>query len=226
MRIGVPERFGRRMSIGPFEHPRDFLRFLLFGSIAGLVTLLAGVLWGLLILVVGGALLLVRIREDSLLSLSVRVVAFHAHRHRGRPPTGTITAGGWRDVVGRNWRFYVRAPYPIFGRTAEDLHMLALRFTKILAGAHAQELILCRVPEPWDAEVFQLEARPQTPAFDEYHTLVQESCRGQFHSSLLLGIPFTDGLDRGTEENLAREGWVPLRGVRLQRFLSFLLMGS
>ncbi len=223
MKVSVPERFGRRMSIGPFEDPRDFLRFAFFACLAGLATIIIGPWAGLLVISSGAFLVLVRIREETLLAHLLRRGAFMLFRRGGIPPTGQLFNAAWKDPSGRLWNFYLREPYPIYGRAPEELHAVALRLTRLLATAPLQEALFCRLARRWDPRaLFPSDGPSGSPPITAYRRLIESSVRGKHRATLMLGIPSNTPHDRLIEENLFLEGWKRAEGRDLRESIRWI----
>ncbi len=217
MRVSIPERFGRRMSIGPFEDPRDFLRFVLFALSGALVAMVLGLPWGLPIVLCGLVLTLFKRKEETLLAHLIRRVAYLGSGRTVPPQKGSLGTNGWRDPWGRHWVFYSREPLPIAGQSPEELQARSLRLVKILASTNVSELIFARCPEPCSTAAFVPEGRGvETRAFHQYLELLERSALWRFQARLVLALPTSAGERFSASEALRAEGWTPLKGSALR----------
>lgn len=215
MKVHFPERLGRRMSIGPFEQPRDFLRFMVFASVGALVSLGVGLLWGLPIIASGALLTMVRRDEEPLLSHLLRRVAYCFSSSRAPPSLGHLTHFGWKDTWGREWRFYEHTPYPIYGKSPEELLDTSMGVAKLLAST-AGETLFFRETVPWDMGPYLPKiGRNETPAMIGYVALLAVASRGRYRSRLILGVPVSKGRTGSLATLLVQEGWRLLSGKDL-----------
>lgn len=186
------------MSVGPFEDPRDFLRFLLV-SVLGC---LAGMIWGIWVLVpfllVAAVLTLVRSGEETWWVVLHRWLRYILRPRRSRipfppswPPRGRCARSRWFDLAGRPWKVWEAAPLPVSGRDPDDLLAESARLLGEL-GREDDEVLFYRVPEPFDIAQF-LPPRAD-PGADErevragYAALLRASVRGRSRVRLLLAF--------------------------------------
>lgn len=223
MRVAIPERLGRRMSVGPFQDPMDFVRFLVFASVGALVALGLGLVWGLPLLLAGALLTLVRRDEETLFSLLTRRLAYLFGGRGAALRAGRRTAGGWRDGWGRPWSFYFHNPYPVHGRSPEELQGTALRLVRLVATT-GTEAVLLRTSEPWRVEPFFPVGRTEDARrIEGYCRLLTDSTKGQYRAELVLGIPLGRKERASVGEALGEEGWKELKGQELARVLRLAL---
>jgi hypothetical protein len=234
--IALPERLGRRMSLGPFEDPRELLRFLLFASVGALFALRFGIVWWVPFVAAGALLTLGRSQEDSWGDLALRRVRYYLRPRRpGVPPPPLPKLGPHdhadlersTDLAGRAWELWERVPSSLSGRDADELFREARELLRALVAEGRTEALVVRAGVSWDVRCFL----PRTPS-DEgregelrrgYSTLLQTSVEGLRRPRLLLALPGADpttrprcGDDDGRLESL---GWRRLRGPELRRVL-------
>ena len=232
--VSLPERLGRRMSLGPFEDPRDLLRFLLIVGAGGLVALLTLPWIWVPIAAMGGVLTLVRHNEETLLELLGRRLRFALRRVRpprwmGRwgeghpPPRGPA---GRSAEEGRPWEIWRTAPAPVCGRDPSELHRQALALLRRLAPG-GREVLLVRRTRPWDVRPF-LPPGPVLRAQDRmlregYVRLLNACAQGKRRAELYLLLPsggparWEDGPHGpGDAWGLTEAGWYRLEGPALR----------
>ncbi len=216
--IELPERLGRRMSLGPFEDVRDLLRFLLIASCGFLPAELWGP-WAWLPFVAAGAVLtLIRSEEESLWVLMHRRLAFSLRARSGPVPTGLVDpleggaltptsnglfpkARGLAPRPGapparegfRDWQIFEHDPWPISGREPEELLRQSSALVRTLSGV-AGEVYLVRAPSAWSAVPFLPPARSEESAEEtrlrqSYASLLRSSVAGKVRADLFLAIP-------------------------------------
>lgn len=232
MMVPLPERLGRRMSLGPFEDPHDLLRFLLIASLGALVALRTGAIGWLPFGAVGALLTLVRIDEESLGDLLLRRIRFHLRPRRrpvpsapsaadGRP--GARRAAGVRDLSGGTWEIWERAPSPVSGRDAGELFQEGKELLRALAGRGPVDVLLVRTGTPWDLRPY-VPVTGALPARERairagYAALLFASTRGRRRARLLLALrsrgPEEAQAEAGTPSPLEGIGWRRLRGAEL-----------
>lgn len=217
MKVRVPEQLGRRMSIGPFPDPRDFLRFLLFASVGALVSIALGIPWGLVIVGAGALLTLVRSDEETIFTHVGRRLAYYLSGPSAPGVEGRFTSSGWMDPYGREWRFYARDPIRIHGRTQGEIQGASLNLVRTLAEIEG-EAILIRMSEPWDIA-------PHLPplmgrvADDrvQYRRLLQDAVQDLYRARLVLGFTVPRKAGSGQTLGEGSAGWQPLTGRDLVR---------
>lgn len=211
--VRIPERFGRRMSIGPFEDPRDFLRFLCFATAGAFLSMAVGLLWGLPVIAAGLALTLFRVEEESLLTQVVRRTVYLVARARPSYRDGSISAEALRDPWGRSWRFYWHPPFPIYGRTPEELMEESARLVKLISALPSGECLFVRETLPWTLGPFlPANASGDAQELGSYRALLTESIRGRFRARLVLGVPGPSSGRPPSEGLLKNGGWERLSG--------------
>ncbi|MDE1819222.1 MAG: hypothetical protein KGJ23_02760 [Euryarchaeota archaeon] len=220
----LPERLGRRMSVGPFQDPRDFLRFLLACAVGVLPATLLGT-WAWLPFVGLGALLtLLRFEEESLWVLVDRRLRFHGRSYRdaiarflhtGSHPEVSLRAGPSRSMVPPP-EVFEHDPWSISGRTSGELLEESRSVVRDLALLH-REAFLVRSPSTWNLAGFV----PPTegPRGSEealrkaYIDLLRSSVAGKHRARLFLLLPSRrtggapDDAERRAREVLTRAGW-------------------
>src|SRR5579875_4007078 len=125
LRVFVPERLGRRMSLGPFRQPQQILQFSLLATVAGLLGIVISP-WACLPLLASAALLtLVVYEEEPLLQHVLRALIFYLRPPRTRPPqtpspvrAGTQGASAERSREDLLWQ---ADPIPLTGRSPKEL---------------------------------------------------------------------------------------------------------
>lgn len=242
--VALPERLGRRMSVGPFEDPRDFLRFLLLTSAGAL----AAVAWGILawapFLVAAAILTLIRPNDESCWVLLDRRLRFLV-RPRSRaiptpppwPPRHRLLGDRWFDLTSQGWEFWESAPSAYHGRSAASLLDESAVLVRELALAE-REVVLYRIPVPWDPEPY-LPARSarrfEIPGLsDGYSALLRTVARGKVRSRLVIATPAETPRRRtGTPEEAPRAGpglsslgWTRICGASLREVLPEIVPGS
>lgn len=197
--VALPERLGRRMSLGPFEDPRDLLRFLLCAALGVLVAAGWG-LWGAVpFLLAGACLTLVRKDGEVLWVVADRRLRYLLRRRSGRlsfpppwPPRGRVLGGRYFDVTGHPWELWEASPSAYSGRTGPSLLEEAGSLLRALA-SYEQEAILYRIPEAWDATPYLAPLRGKDPTLDMeaegYRQLLREVTKGRMRSRLFLAVP-------------------------------------
>lgn len=233
--VPLPERLGRRMSIGPFEDPRDFLRCLLVVTAGALAALAWGILALLPFLALGGVLTLLRSNDESWWSLLTRRLRYET-RPRSRllpvlprwPPRARVVGDTWYDLAGRGWEVWEGPCSPIYGRNEEALLAEARDLLREVARFEA-ELVLYRVPFPCDLAghlpASRGFSRPEEKLRQGYRSLLLAASRGKVRPRILLALPRnagTPGRERGTEttsgalEGLIGRGWTRRTGAGLR----------
>lgn len=216
MMVAIPERFGRRMSIGPFEDPRDFLKFCAFAMVSAVVALAAGLIWGLPIVALGAVLTLIRSDDEPLFSHFVRWTSFLISRRTGHKAYATLSAGAICDPWGRRWRFYSHDPFPVYGRDPEELLRHSLGLVGVLSTIPAGECVVVRVSRPFKLQCSELaESEDSREDVESYRKLLEDAVKGKYRSELLVGIPVSPRSGRETETRLVKDGWCRVTGSEL-----------
>lgn len=183
--VPVPERLGRRMTVGPFQTPKDILRFLLVGSLGLLFAVGFGLLAGLPFLVAALALVAIRWEEASLWDHGERWLAYIVRRHSSR----SRLAASEEDSDTHTWGLWEGPPSPISGRSPEELYQEARRWLQAVAG-HDGELLFVRESGPLNVEAL-LPPPPTVPEralWEGYARIVQETSRGLYRARLFLAV--------------------------------------
>lgn len=230
--IPLPERLGRRMSIGPFEDPRDFLRFLLVLSAGVAPALLLGAWAWTPFLLAALLLTLVRSEEESLWTHVGHRVGFFLRR---RASTSDLRGSRRHEVAGprpssrssspagaAGWTLWEHDPSRITGRSSEELLQEALDLLRPL-GNLPGEVCLARVPAPSDVRPF-LPSRSSASSVESrlqegYRRLLRDATEGRFQAKLVLALPDhrtshgPSSTDLDPTEELVRLGWLRLAGT-------------
>lgn len=227
--VALPERLGRRLSIGPFQDPRDLLRFLLFAAAGGLVALLVGAWAWLPFLLAGLVLTLPRVEEESLGVVVLRWVRFQvrARSRKGGPSRASPGRTGRLhleethlcDTLGRTWECWEATPFPISGRGPAELLQSATHLLQAL-GSQGGEWGLYRLPEPWCIGAylppFDPALAPRELALRRaYGELLREAVRGKHQVRLVLALAAPQGTAQAAQ--LEALGWARMRGGALRR---------
>ncbi len=245
--VALPERLGRRMSIGPFEDPRDFLRCLLLVSAGAVPAVLFGAWAWAPFLLAAVVLTLVRSEEETLWTRLGHRVAFLLRRRAARGGEAAAHPGARRPlpgaqrpwVVGRGpgpWSVWEHPPSRFSGRASEELLQEALGLLRPLGNATG-EIYLARIPTEWDVRRFLPPSSPtsapeETRLRNEYASLLRLVTEGRFRARVVLVLPCTSpgplapagSVDPA--EGLRRLGWHRLgpsvRGGSIASMLSSL----
>ncbi len=215
MKVAVPERLGRRMSVGPFTDPRDFLRFLIFASAGAIVALCIGILWGAVIAALGAVLTLARMHDEAVLTLLLRRASYRLLPRNRSPMVGRETPQGWRDRWGRRWRFCTRDPLPIYGKAPDLLHEEALHLVRLVSAVEL-ETVLIRSAVPWSVDHHLPAGLPEERVMIAgYRRLLEQSIEGRYRSRIVIGVCGRRGECSEAVASLSQEGWRELRGGEL-----------
>jgi hypothetical protein len=234
--VELPERLGRRMSIGPFDDPRDFLRFLLASSCGAVAAIAGGPLLLLPFVGLGALLTLGRSGEDSWWVLLERRARYCLRSRSWTPPAlppwpprGRVLGSRWYDLAGRSWTIWEGSPAPVSGRSPAALQEEARALLREV-GRLDDEVTLCRVPEPIDVAPF-LPPRPvpstagrmevEMELQGSYVELLRTAAARKTQVRLLLTVPTGEVGDRGKPDptitsGLASLGWHPLSSSEIR----------
>ena len=201
--VALPERLGRRMSIGPFEDPRDFLRCLLLVSAGAVPAVLLGAWAWAPFLVAAVVLTLVRSEEDTLWTRLGHRVGFLLRRRAARDGEAAVPLGAHHTLPGAQgprgvragpgpWSVWEHPPSQFSGRSPEELLQEALGLLRPLGNATG-EVYLARIPTEWDVRRFL----PPSPNADPeevrlrnaYSSLLRLVTEGRFLARLVLVLP-------------------------------------
>ena len=148
-RVPIPEPPGRRVSLGPFEHPRDILRFLLVVSTGTLLAALLGVLPALLWVGAGTSMVLCRVEGESLWTHLAFRLGYARRGLRSRWDRSHLHApGGSSGDSASTLEIWVKDPFPLYGRLPEERLAEGEALLCALRPV-ASDILLLRVPRPW-----------------------------------------------------------------------------
>ena len=149
-RVPIPEPPGRRVSLGPFEHPRDILRFLLVVSTGTLLAALLGVLPTLLWVGAGTSMVLCRVEGESLWThLAFRLgYARRWLRSRWNRSHHLHASGRSSGDSAPALEIWMKDPFPLYGRLPEERLAEGEALLRALRPV-ASDILLLRVPCPW-----------------------------------------------------------------------------
>ncbi len=208
--VALPERLGRRMSIGPFEDPRDFLRCLLLVSAGAVPAVLFGAWAWAPFLLAAVVLTLVRSEEETLWTRLGHRVGFLLRRRAARGGEAAARRGARRPLpeaqrprgVGGGpgpWSVWEHPPWHFSGRSSEELLQEALGLLRPLGNARG-EVYLARIPTEWDVRRF-LPPSPTSPSptpdpgevrlRNGYASLLRLVTEGRFRARVILVLPCT-----------------------------------